>query len=208
MASLEGRFPSVQFTHLQAPGVPHYHHHHNDESAQEIKRVVRGASIIVCATPSTEPLFPSEWVKAGTHVILVGSFKPEMREVDRELVLRAVPSREGGTLLVDSRSACKFEAGEIIDAGLRDEDMLEIGQLVFAEHPTLPPHRLSNTMHEKIHISEPPGDQETKMSEFQGPITMFKSVGLGVQDVAVACAVVKKAEEMGNVGTRVLGYDS
>ena len=38
-----------------------------------------------------------------------------------------------------------------------------------------------------------------------GPITMFKSVGVGLQDVAIACAVVDKAEELG-IGTRVDGY--
>lgn len=172
-----------------------------EDTEDVVKKSLLNASIIICATSSTRPLFPSSWVRAGTHVILVGSFKPEMREVDKELVLRAVPDfasesryEEGsqGMLLVDSRPACQIEAGDIISAGVGEDGMVEIGTLC-SDRASMGAHYVSK--------AEFRGERTT-----QGPITLFKSVGLGIQDVAIACAVVKRAEEMG-IGTYVKNYD-
>jgi len=127
-----------------------------------------------------------------------------MHECDRELVLRAVrPSGAakgavvgGRILLVDSRDACAHEAGELIEAGVDfEKDMVEIGEVVeFGEGGDVLLDRESSR-----------GGGEVACNE--GGITMFKSVGVGLQDVAMACAVVKKAEEMG-LGTRLDGYDT
>lgn len=146
---------------------------------QQIEEAVRSADIIICATSSTVPLFSSSWVQTGAHVILIGSYTPAMREVERELVLRAA---NAGCLLVDSRKACLEEAGELIDARLEAHQMTEIGELV--------PNGL---------ISK--NDRSFK----DGWITMFKSVGIGLQDVAVACAVVGRAQ---GCGMMVEDYDS
>lgn len=128
-----------------------------------------------------------------------------MRECDSELVLRAIrpPSAakggiEGGRiLLVDSRDACAREAGELIEAGVDfEKEVVEIGEMVeFGEDGNV-------VLDEE---SSRGGGEGGCGSE--GGITMFKSVGVGLQDVAMACAVVKKAEEMG-LGTRLDGYDS
>ena len=142
---------------------------------------VRSADVIICATSSTVPLFPSAWVRMGTHVILIGSFTPAMREVERELVFRALP----GCLLVDSRKACLEEAGELIDAGLEPQQLTEIGELVVDE-----------------------GIRDSCLSKKD--ITMFKSVGVGLQDVAVACAVVSQHTALlsrSDVGTVIEDYD-
>ena len=196
-AVLEPRFDSIEFKYITySPSLA------SEEDAEDlVKKSLLDASIIVCATSSTRPLFPSSWVRAGTHVILVGSFKPEMREVDKELVLRAVSDfasescyQEGsrGMLLVDSRAACQIEAGDIISAGVGVDGMVEIGKLC-SDRASMGTHYVSKM--------EFQGERTIR-----GPITLFKSVGLGIQDVAIACAVVKRAEEMG-IGTYIKNYD-
>ncbi|KAG6825368.1 hypothetical protein H0H92_003954 [Tricholoma furcatifolium] len=174
---LRARFPSVSITGLGL----------ND--GLELQKAVSNASLIICATPSTEPLFPASWVSARTHVVLVGSYTPAMREVERALILRALgdPSR----LLVDSKEACAIEAGELIDAGLRSEDVREIGECVRYEESGALVIDFVEAIEDKGVLN---------------PITMFKSVGVGLQDVAIACAVVERAEKMG-LGTRVPNYD-
>ena len=56
------------------------------------------------ATSSTVPLFPSSFVAPGTHLCLIGSYKPSMHEVDSDLVRRA------GKVVVDSKEACEVSA--------------------------------------------------------------------------------------------------
>jgi hypothetical protein len=73
---------------------------------------------------STALLFPSDWVRPGTHIILVGSYTPSMAEVDGELIRRA------HVVLVDLRSTCAVEAGELIAAGVPQTRMVEVGELL------------------------------------------------------------------------------
>ncbi|KAJ7119630.1 NAD-binding protein [Mycena epipterygia] len=149
-----------------------------------LKDALLSANLIICATSSTVPLFPSSWVADGSHVVLIGSYKPTMHEVDGDLVRRAISS-DAGRLLVDSRSACLEEAGELIAAGIEENQVVEIGNLVSFDADgglLLDPAR------------QPPPAQSGNTT---GPVTIFKSVGVGLQDVAIACAVVQKAEEMG-----------
>ena len=89
-----------------------------------LSQTVHNANIILCATSSTTALFNSVDVTSGTRVILIGSYKPNMREVDDELVRRA------GLVVVDSREACAREAGELISTGVKGEGMAELGELV------------------------------------------------------------------------------
>ena len=84
--------------------------------------------------------------------------------------------------MVDSRSACMLEAGEFIAAGVRPEDMREVGELVGTD-PEARPRDLA-----------------------ADKITIFKSVGLGIQDVVIAKLVVDLAERM-RVGCNLSSYD-
>ncbi len=68
---------------------------------------VAEADIISCATPSTAPIIRGEWLRAGTHLDLIGSFTPAMREADDTCFAR-------GRLYVDVREALA-EAGDLID---------------------------------------------------------------------------------------------
>jgi ornithine cyclodeaminase/alanine dehydrogenase-like protein (mu-crystallin family) len=186
-------------------------------AGRELEEAVRAADIIVCATSSLAPLFPSSWVRNGTHVILIGSYKPTMHEIDTALVQRALPTSALSShqspgqipiLLVDSREDCLKEAGELITAGIRSDHVTEIGELL----ETTAEGSLSMTHYRKIVSSGLERDSrnnEDLPEGFNGPVTMFKSVGIGLQDVAIASAVVNKALSLGNqtVGTVVADYD-
>jgi len=169
---------------------------------------VRLADIIICATSSEEPLFPAPWVKTGAHVILIGSYKPTMREVDTALILRSVqasPNRDvEPRLLVDSRAACLHEAGELIDAQIKAEQLTELGELIPIDtNGQVSPERYN----ELLSVTRPRHD----VPGFDGPVTIFKSVGVGLQDVAIASAIVAKAVSLGEktkIGTVIPHYDS
>lgn len=80
---------------------------------------VRASNIVITATTSRTPVFDGAWLNSGTHVTAVGSFTPEMREIDETTVRRA-------RVVVDSRDACTAETGDItrntavIDAEIGD----------------------------------------------------------------------------------------
>jgi ornithine cyclodeaminase len=115
------------------------------------------ADIICCATTSTEPLLRAEWVKPGTHIDLVGGFRPNMREADDALMSTAA-------LFVDSLEGALAEAGDLVQpmqAGLLQATDIcaDLGALARAAHP---------------------GRQSTEQ------ITLFKSVGSALADLAAA----------------------
>jgi ornithine cyclodeaminase len=155
----------------------------------QVEAVVREADFLCCATPSTAPLFPSEWVRSGTHVILVGSYKPEMAEVDSTLVRRA-------RVLVDSRSACGLEAGELIGAGLAPGDMVEVGELLLRSAHAQDGGWTAAEVN-RARVADVLSGRD---------VTMFKSVGVGAQDVAISMAVMERGIENG-IGTRIANWD-
>jgi ornithine cyclodeaminase/alanine dehydrogenase-like protein (mu-crystallin family) len=155
----------------------------------QVESAVREADMVCCATSSTTPLFRSEWVRPRTHVILVGSYKPEMAEVDSTLIRRA-------RVLVDSRTACGLEAGELIGAGLSPGDMVEVGELLLRAAPT----QDGNLKWAAVNAS--------RVAEVLtgGDVTIFKSVGVGEQDVAISIAVMERAVDMG-IGSEISNWD-
>jgi len=149
-----------------------------------------------------------------------------MHEVDTELIGRtgipsvrrahshsqseAEPERGGQPgasgvpkILVDSREACAKESGEIIDAGLGGDELVELGELVrFLDDGKVDqsPCELGAPWHQRAVI-----DSQRVDALRSGEVTMFKSVGVGAMDAAIACAVVDKASEMG-IGIGVEGF--
>lgn len=146
--------------------------------------VIRQAQVIVTATSSQQALFDSAPVSAGTRVILIGSYKTHMREVDDALVRRAE------RIVVDSKKACLQEAGELIAAGLGEGDLEELGS-----------GQAGETGPEDIILFKSVG-----CSEHLRGIRLMIQVGLGVQDVAIAKLVLDEAINM-SVGTRIDGFD-
>jgi ornithine cyclodeaminase/alanine dehydrogenase-like protein (mu-crystallin family) len=131
------------------------------------------ADIICAATTSSKPVFQGEHVCPGTHINAIGSFTPEMQELDANLLQKAF-------LVVDSREAVLAESGDLIipiEQGLLDRSSIhaELGEV------------LSNDV---------PG----RSGEDQ--ITVFKSVGLAVQDAIAASTALAGAQDA-NIGVVV-----
>jgi ornithine cyclodeaminase len=129
---------------------------------------VRGADVICAATTSSTPVFPADAVAAGVHVNAVGSYTPEMQEIDPDLLLRA-------RVVVDAREAVLEEAGDLI---------IPIRQGLFGEE------------HIAADIGEVLDGRAAGRSS-PDQITYFKSVGNAVQDVAVGLLAVREAERRG-----------
>ncbi|MDB5582354.1 MAG: ornithine cyclodeaminase family protein [Bradyrhizobium sp.] len=75
-------------------------------AAASLEQAAANADIITCATPSTQPLIHADWLRPGTHLDLIGSFTPAMREADDACMSR-------GKVYVDTRDAL-VEAGDLI----------------------------------------------------------------------------------------------
>lgn len=131
------------------------------------------ADVVCTATTGSTPVFDDADLRPGTHVNAVGAFTPDTREIPGATVVQA-------RVFVDSREACWEEAGDLIiprDEGLIDEGHVraEVGELLASSEPG----RRS--------------DEE---------ITLFKSVGVAVQDVSVAARALEEAAAA-DLGTEV-----
>jgi ornithine cyclodeaminase/alanine dehydrogenase-like protein (mu-crystallin family) len=119
------------------------------EIGRILKERLRKADIIMCTTPSTEPLFDhtiltnTEGRKRPRLVIAIGSYKPHMVEVPPEVFSQAVKihgpghhfhkrAEEGGVIVVDT-IACVKEAGELVQAGVKSKNTVELGELTMLE---------------------------------------------------------------------------
>lgn len=142
---------------------------YSDIKIQAVKtpsQAVQGADIITCVTTSHMPVFDPAEISPGTHINGIGSFTPEMREVQ----VIGLPKLR---VFVDSYEAVLNEAGDIIqpiyEGYLKKEDLTEIGQVILGK-------AIGRTSNEDI--------------------TFFKSVGVAIQDTATAHAFLMKAEEV------------
>lgn len=126
-------------------------------AVSDLSHAAASADIITAATTSTVPILRREWIRPGTHIDLVGGFKPDMREADDDLIAAA-------TLFVDTRAGTLAEAGDLlqpIQHGriTRDSILAELADLVHGRHAG------------RSHANE---------------ISLFKSVGTGIEDLAAA----------------------
>ncbi|MDB5838610.1 MAG: hypothetical protein JWQ23_562 [Herminiimonas sp.] len=133
------------------------------EIASDLEAAVRMADIITCATTSTSPIVRGEWVRDGTHVDLVGGFKPDMREADGALMAKA-------SIFVDTFAGTMAEAGDLIQAiasgELRPDAIIaELADLAAARHAG---------------------------RENDSQVTVFKSVGTAIEDLCAANLAVNK----------------
>ncbi|GJJ75737.1 hypothetical protein EMPS_08095 [Entomortierella parvispora] len=169
-----------------------------------LELIVSSADIICTCTNSKEALFKGDWVQPGTHINMVGSFKPDMHEVDQTLIQRAFT-------MVDARRECEEEAGELILARKEsgyDGILAELGQL-FDEQGTLDvqkiPSEFGSLTWTASSLGQPRSPIATVASKSMSASTMisskdvsiFKSVGIAAQDVAITALVLDKAELMG-----------
>ena len=129
---------------------------------------VAGADIIALVTASKDPVVRSEWIQNGAHICAVGACRPDQREMDGALVAR-------GRLYVDSREGALAEAGDVVLAngeGLIDDADIagELGEVV------------SGACDGRADNDE---------------VTIFKSLGMAVEDVAAAHLAVERAKVRG-----------
>jgi len=137
------------------------------------EQAVEGADLIVLATSSPTPVIENGWVSDGAHIMSVGACRPDQREMDPRLVARA-------ELYVDSKAAALVESGDVV-MGIREgrfgEAHLrgELGEVVLRRVH-------ARTSHDQV--------------------TIFKSLGMAVEDVAAAGLVLDRAHERG-IGQRL-----
>lgn len=131
------------------------------EPADSLERAVAMADIVSCATSSATPILEGHWLRPGTFVDLVGSFSPEARESDDDVIRRA-------RIFVDTNVGALAEAGDVLDPlrrGIITRDKIE------GELSDLVCGRSTGRS----------GERE---------ITLFKSVGTAIEDLAAAKMIV------------------
>src|SRR5205807_669038 len=138
------------------------------EPVETAEAAALGADIIVTVTTSREPMLRREWISAGVHINAIGTFSPKAREIDTATMVDA-------TLFVDARESALNEAGDY---------------LIAAEEGAIGPQHIRAELGEVL-IGAHPG--RTARHE----ITLFKSLGLAVEDLAAAAHVYQKAREQG-----------
>jgi len=132
------------------------------------QKAVAGQDIIILATSATQPVIDGNWLEPGQHINAIGSHAPQTRELDTTAVVRA-------KVVPDFVDACLVEAGDIIipiteGAITRDHLHASLGEIVAGRRPG---------------------------RENDREITLFKSVGLALQDASVARLVFRRAREAG-----------
>lgn len=130
----------------------------------DLETAVCQSDIVTAVTTATAPIIKGAWLSPGTHVDLAGAFKPTMRETDGEVVARA-------SVYVDTHDGALAEAGDLLQA--RDE-----GHFDFA--------RVKGDL-TALCSGATPGRQSAD------EITLFKSCGTAIEDLATAIMVYQKA---------------
>jgi alanine dehydrogenase len=155
---------------------------HRDAFARQVERTLRVSAqaapsaeaavvesdVVIAITKAAEPVLRANWLKSGAHVNAAGANAPTRREVDAETVLRAT------VRATDQIEQAQLEAGEYRDlvasGRLKWQDIVELGDLVTG-----------------------------KAGGRRGPadITLFKSLGIALEDIAFADLILRRARERG-----------
>ena len=136
------------------------------EAVPTPEAAVRDADLIVTVTTSRDPVIKREWISAGVHINAIGTFSPSAREVDTETMAAA-------SLFVDRRESALNEAGDYLIAAREsaigpDHIKAELGEVLIGAH-----------------------QGRTSPAE----ITLFKSLGLAIEDLAAASLAYRKAQQ-------------
>ncbi|PWY82897.1 NAD(P)-binding protein [Aspergillus heteromorphus CBS 117.55] len=161
------------------------------------------ADAIFCCTPSIDPLFPAHILTSrdgrqkGRLITAIGSYKPHMTELPPDLLRDEVHIstshrhfhkhiKRSGVVVVDSLDAALKEAGEIVQAGIKPHQVVELGELLIVKEASR---------------GEAGGDDGKSLRDWveRGNV-IYKSVGMGLMDLVTGGDLVRLAREMG-VGT-------
>ena len=138
------------------------------EIVDSAKEAIKGADVVLLATTAKQPVIDAGWIEEGAHVSSIQTTGPNNREVGTDLVTRS-------KIVCDSREACLAEAGELLipiqEGKLSPEDIYaNLGELVLGTK---------------------------KGRENEQEITFFKTVGLAIEDLAVAKLAYDLAQQQG-----------
>ncbi len=133
-------------------------------ATDDLEAAVRGAHVISCATLSKDPLVRGDWLQPGQHLDLVGAFRPDMRESDDTAIRRA-------RVFVDTRDGALAEAGDIVQP---------------IESGVLDPDDVAGDLFDLTR-----GERAGR--RFYDQITLFKSVGTALEDLAAAELAAERA---------------
>ncbi len=141
--------------------------------APSVDAALFGAEIVCTTTSAAEPIVEKRWLARGAHVNAVGSSIPSTRELDSETVAES-------SFFTDRRESCLNEAGDYLLAAAEgaigpEHIKAELGEVLIGAHPG---------------------------REHEDELTVFKSLGIAVEDLASAELVVRRARERG-VGVEV-----
>jgi len=136
--------------------------------AGSAEQAVRGADIVCTVTGSTTPVVDAAWLEPGAHLNAVGAARPDWRELSTGVVRRA-------RLFVDSRAGALSEAGDVVgpvrEGAITERHIVaEIGEVFSGRHPG---------------------------RESDEEVTLFKSLGMAVEDVATARFAYLRAQARG-----------
>jgi alanine dehydrogenase len=133
--------------------------------------VLANSDVVALATTAANPIVKADWWKEGVHINAIGSHAPGVRELDTATIVKS-------KVVCDQKEACLAEAGDVqipIEEGAYSADKIH-GDLGAVVNGTIPGR------------------------ENDSEITLFKSVGLAIQDISCAALVYQQAVEQG-VGT-------
>jgi ornithine cyclodeaminase/alanine dehydrogenase-like protein (mu-crystallin family) len=161
----------------------------DEEEGGSLEDLVVDADVIFCGVPSTTPLFSASYLSSeramrkARYIAAIGSYRLDMQELDPEL-LRAVAdpgsvfANQGwrGCVAVDSVEGCLTEAGELVKAGVEEEKMIEVG---------------------KIQDLLASGGTEGLKKWLESGFVIYKSVGVGIMDIAIGSKLLELAREKG-----------
>lgn len=161
------RIASRTFDHAQKLVAEEQKHFSFPISAvADVRAAVTDADLVVTATTSREPVLQRYWIAPGAHINAVGTYSPRAREVDTATMLAA-------KIFVDRRESALNEAGDY---------------LIAADEGAIGPDHIRAELGEVL-IGAAPG--RTTGDE----ITLFKSLGLAIEDLAAAAYLYQKAQQ-------------
>lgn len=168
---------------------------HIDPSRSDFQECLKGhlavANAVFCTVGSAEPLFPASYIitegrERQPYISAVGSWQPDMIELDPELLLQAVkrisPGSKAGSVLVDDRKWVLEHSGEAARSKIGAEYLVEIGEI------------------EAVQKDE--GDKGPLQNWMKDGLLVYKSVGVGMTDLAASNAIMAIARER-RLGTTI-----
>lgn len=202
-----------------------------------LKEHVRKADVVFTCTPAHAPLFPAEYLtssearRKGRYIAAIGSFKPHMTELHPDVFRSAVNANRhhddghhhihwhkhapsAGVVVVDSLDTCLRDAGELIQAEISPDQLVEVGELIIVKKAYLREKEDAMARAAAAAGAEGQGKKgvEQEMEKGWGSNGMvewlekgnvlYKSVGFGMLDVVVGAGVVELARQRG-IGTIV-----